>query len=209
MYIDSGTAGCGKTSWRLCEFEFEGIDPGRWMIPSYERRMNGVASKLIMESISILSRSSASQQLFRQRSSIERKDCSYCNLRIHTWDLSQCRNKARHEADYRTLFVGLILWNTLHYWMLVIICENRYWLGSIGRLTEYQVIGRHLPTEASPTPKLYRMRIFAPNTVVAKSRFWYFLMKLRKVKKASGEIVSLNVVGTDETKLPVQILIAY
>lgn len=41
-------------------------------------------------------------------------------------------------------------------------------------------------------PKLYRMRIFATNTVVAKSRFWYFLMKLRKVKKANGEIVSLN-----------------
>ena len=36
------------------------------------------------------------------------------------------------------------------------------------------------------------MRIFAPNTVVAKSRFWYFLMKLRKVKKSNGEIVSLN-----------------
>jgi large subunit ribosomal protein L18Ae len=65
---------------------------------------------------------------------------------------------------------------------------------STGRLNEYQVIGRHLPTEANPTPKLYRMRIFAPNTVVAKSRFWYFLMKLRKVKKANGEIVSLNVV---------------
>ena len=66
----------------------------------------------------------------------------------------------------------------------------------IGRLTEYQVIGRHLPSEANPAPKLYRMRIFAPNTVVAKSRFWYFLMKLRKVKKANGEIVSLNVVGS-------------
>lgn len=63
---------------------------------------------------------------------------------------------------------------------------------SIGRLTEYQVIGRHLPTENNPSPKLYRMRIFATNTVVAKSRFWYFLMKLRKVKKANGEIVSLN-----------------
>lgn len=61
-----------------------------------------------------------------------------------------------------------------------------------GRLQEYQVIGRHLPTEANPTPKLYRMRIFAPNEVVAKSRFWYFLMKLKKVKKANGEIVSLN-----------------
>lgn len=59
-------------------------------------------------------------------------------------------------------------------------------------LEEYQVIGRHLPSDANPTPKLYRMRIFAPNDVVAKSRFWYFLAKLRKIKKANGEIVSLN-----------------
>ena len=63
-----------------------------------------------------------------------------------------------------------------------------------GRLNEYQVIGRHLPTETQPTPKLYRMRIFATNTVVAKSRFWYFLMKLRKVKKSNGEIISINLV---------------
>ncbi|KAI0474088.1 ribosomal L18ae/LX protein domain-containing protein [Xylariaceae sp. FL0804] len=64
----------------------------------------------------------------------------------------------------------------------------------MGRLQEYAVIGRHLPTEANPTPKLYRMRIFAPNEVVAKSRFWYFLMKLKKVKKSNGEIVSLNLI---------------
>ena len=63
---------------------------------------------------------------------------------------------------------------------------------SVGRLQEYQVIGRHLPTDTNPTPKLYRMRIFAVNEVVAKSRFWYFLMKLRKVKKSTGEIVALN-----------------
>lgn len=42
-------------------------------------------------------------------------------------------------------------------------------------LQEFQVVGRHLPTESDPTPKIYRMRIFAPNDVVAKSRFWYFL----------------------------------
>lgn len=58
------------------------------------------------------------------------------------------------------------------------------------------MIGRHLPTESNPTPTLYRMRIFAPNKVVAKSRFWYFLRGLRKVKKATGEIVSVNVVCT-------------
>ncbi|KAF3189782.1 60S ribosomal protein L20, variant 2 [Orbilia oligospora] len=63
-----------------------------------------------------------------------------------------------------------------------------------GRLQEYQVIGRKLPSETDETPRLYRMRIFAPNDVVAKSRFWYFLKKLRKVKKSAGEIISLNVI---------------
>jgi hypothetical protein len=65
----------------------------------------------------------------------------------------------------------------------------------MSRLHEYQVIGRKLPTENDSTPKLYRMRIFAPNTQVAKSRFWYFLKQARKVKKASGEIVAVNEVS--------------
>ncbi|MEJ1271090.1 hypothetical protein NN561_001923 [Cricetulus griseus] len=33
------------------------------------------------------------------------------------------------------------------------------------------------------------MRIFAPNHVVAKSRFWYFVSQLKKMKKSSREIV--------------------
>jgi len=61
-------------------------------------------------------------------------------------------------------------------------------------LTEYQVVGRHLPTEADPTPKIYRMRIFALNEVVAKSRFWYFLRQLKKVKKANGEIIGVTTI---------------
>merc|ERR1711881_742950 len=39
---------------------------------------------------------------------------------------------------------------------------------------------------------LYRMRIFAPDQIVAKSRFWYFLRQLRKFKKTTGEIVSVE-----------------
>ncbi|KAJ3299122.1 60S ribosomal protein L20 [Borealophlyctis nickersoniae] len=62
----------------------------------------------------------------------------------------------------------------------------------MGRFNEYQVIGRRLPTDKEPVPKLYRMRLFAPNEVVAKSRFWYFLKMVNKVKKASGEIVAIN-----------------
>ncbi|KAJ2766516.1 60S ribosomal protein L20B [Coemansia nantahalensis] len=49
-----------------------------------------------------------------------------------------------------------------------------------------------LPTEQEPTPKLFRMRIFAPSEIVAKSRYWYFLSKLHKAKRANGEIVSVN-----------------
>jgi len=60
------------------------------------------------------------------------------------------------------------------------------------RFHEYQVIGRHAPTEKDPNPKIYRMRIFANSPIFAKSRFWYFLSRQRKVKRASGEILSVN-----------------
>jgi len=36
------------------------------------------------------------------------------------------------------------------------------------------------------------MTIYAPNVVVAKSRFWYFLRRLKKIKSANGEIMSVN-----------------
>lgn len=62
----------------------------------------------------------------------------------------------------------------------------------MGRYSEFLVIGRHLPTEREPNPTLYRMRLFAVNETVAKSRFWYFVRRLRKMKKATGEIVTVN-----------------
>merc|ERR1712217_836862 len=57
---------------------------------------------------------------------------------------------------------------------------------------EFQLIGRHKPTEDQPKPTIYRMRIFSPNEVVAKSRFWYFLSKYHKMKKTTGEILAVN-----------------
>ncbi|XP_077294482.1 ribosomal protein L18A isoform X2 [Arctopsyche grandis] len=36
------------------------------------------------------------------------------------------------------------------------------------------------------------MRIFSPEPIVAKSRFWYFLRQLKKFKKSTGEIVSVR-----------------
>merc|ERR1712224_772437 len=58
-----------------------------------------------------------------------------------------------------------------------------------GELKEYQVIGRKLPSAMEPNPKLYKMQIFAPHSVAAKSRFWYFVSFYKKVNKTAGEIV--------------------
>ena len=54
------------------------------------------------------------------------------------------------------------------------------------------VIGRKLPSEDVKNPPLYKMRIFAPNSIVAKSRYWYFISQLRKIKKSRGEIVQIT-----------------
>merc|ERR1712168_1193978 len=72
-----------------------------------------------------------------------------------------------------------------------------------GALREYKVIGRLLPSAKNPAPPLYRMRIFAPNHVVAKSRFWYFVSQLRKMKKANGETVYCGLVH-EKTPLKVK-----
>jgi len=57
---------------------------------------------------------------------------------------------------------------------------------------QYQIVGRAAPTPKNPTPKIYRMRIFARNVVLAKSRFWYFMKRLNKAKKSGGELLSVN-----------------
>jgi large subunit ribosomal protein L18Ae len=57
---------------------------------------------------------------------------------------------------------------------------------------QFLVVGRAQPTEKTPSPKIYKMRIFANDAVRAKSKFWYFLKRLNKVKKAVGEILSCN-----------------
>jgi len=56
----------------------------------------------------------------------------------------------------------------------------------------YQVVGRKSPTATDENPTAYRMKIFAPNTVMAESRFWYFMHQMRKMKKTTGEILDVN-----------------
>ncbi|WOK99263.1 hypothetical protein Cni_G07975 [Canna indica] len=57
---------------------------------------------------------------------------------------------------------------------------------------QYQVVGRGLPTETDEHPKIYRMKLWATNEVRAKSKFWYFLRKLKKVKKSNGQVLAIN-----------------
>jgi hypothetical protein len=66
---------------------------------------------------------------------------------------------------------------------------------NVEQLVEYVIIGRKLPTPGAQAPPLFKMTIYAPNIVVAKSRFWYFLSQLHKVKKLAGEIVSITTVS--------------
>merc|ERR1712216_971965 len=57
---------------------------------------------------------------------------------------------------------------------------------------QYEVTGRHVPTERDPNPKAYRIKLFSKNEANAKSRFWYFIRRIVKMKKANGEILSIR-----------------
>merc|ERR1712224_11476 len=57
---------------------------------------------------------------------------------------------------------------------------------------QYQVVGRHLPTESDPSPSLYRMKVWAVDEVCARSKFWYFIKRIKRVKKANGQIIAVN-----------------
>ncbi|CAL8148667.1 unnamed protein product [Prunus armeniaca] len=56
----------------------------------------------------------------------------------------------------------------------------------------YQVVGKKLPTASIDHPKIYRMKLWATNEVRAKSKLWYFLRKLKKVKKSNGQVLAIN-----------------
>ena len=67
---------------------------------------------------------------------------------------------------------------------------------------EFQVVGRKVPTEQDPNPKIYRMKIFAKSAILARSRFWHFIKATKKVKSTKGEILSCNeVFETSPTKV--------
>jgi len=57
---------------------------------------------------------------------------------------------------------------------------------------EFQVVGRETPTEGDKQPRIYRMKLFAEDEVRAKSKFFYFMNKLQKVKRSRSQVLSVN-----------------
>merc|ERR1719146_351514 len=62
----------------------------------------------------------------------------------------------------------------------------------VKNLNQYWVVGRARPSEANPEPTCYRIRVFAKNTVIARSRFWYQMKRQNKVRRTQGEIISVS-----------------
>merc|ERR1719156_458894 len=60
------------------------------------------------------------------------------------------------------------------------------------RVHQYQIVGRAAPTQKVPVPKIIRMKVFAKNKVLARSKFWYFMKKVQRAKKTGGEILAMN-----------------
>ena len=61
-------------------------------------------------------------------------------------------------------------------------------------LKHYQVVGRATPSVKDATPTVYKFEVFAPNFVVAKSKFWTLMRDKNKVKATKGDILSVKVV---------------
>jgi large subunit ribosomal protein L18Ae len=61
-------------------------------------------------------------------------------------------------------------------------------------LKHYQVVGREQPTEKVQNPTVYKYEVFAPNYVVAKSRFWKLMNDKNGIKSTKGDILSVKVV---------------
>jgi len=53
-------------------------------------------------------------------------------------------------------------------------------------MNQYVVFGRRQPTEAVKEPEVFKMTIFAPNEIVAESRYWYYMTTLQKLRKSQG-----------------------
>jgi large subunit ribosomal protein L18Ae len=61
-------------------------------------------------------------------------------------------------------------------------------------LKHYQVVGRESPSDKNSNPTVFKFEVFAPNFVVAKSRFWKIMREKNKIKSTHGDVLSCKVV---------------
>eukprot|EP00992_Anisonema_acinus_P008498 TRINITY_DN4596_c0_g1_i1.p1 TRINITY_DN4596_c0_g1~~TRINITY_DN4596_c0_g1_i1.p1 ORF type:complete len:178 (-),score=47.12 TRINITY_DN4596_c0_g1_i1:69-602(-) len=63
-----------------------------------------------------------------------------------------------------------------------------------GRITlkQYEIVGRRVPTETDPRPKIYKSTLFAANHVIAKQRFWRLMRMQNRIKKSVGQILNVE-----------------
>jgi len=57
------------------------------------------------------------------------------------------------------------------------------------RVHHYEIVGRAAPTQKNPVPKIFKLKLFAKNAVIARSKFWYFMKKINKAKRSGGQIL--------------------
>ncbi|EAR97130.3 60S ribosomal protein L18a (macronuclear) [Tetrahymena thermophila SB210] len=60
------------------------------------------------------------------------------------------------------------------------------------KVRQYVVSAARLPIEQGTKPEILQMRVFARDEVHAKTKFWYNMRKLNKIKRSQGRILSVN-----------------
>ena len=81
------------------------------------------------------------------------------------------------------------------------------------KIRQYLVFGRRDPSPTDPNPAVLALRVFAKNTVIAKSKFWYHMRKQQKLKSAQGQILGVNQVifnklrSSRETATPSKLMV--
>ncbi|KAI0500462.1 hypothetical protein KFK09_018674 [Dendrobium nobile] len=62
----------------------------------------------------------------------------------------------------------------------------------VGSFNQYQVVGRALPAPSEEHSKNHRLKLCATIEVKAKSKFWCFPRKTKKVKKSNDQVLAIN-----------------
>jgi large subunit ribosomal protein L18Ae len=66
-------------------------------------------------------------------------------------------------------------------------------------MKQFLIMGRLKPTKQVPEPTVFRMRVFAQNEVIARSRFWNLLREQKKIKRTHAELLATQEIKEAES----------